>query len=170
MRGDSPKGNHDEITKAKNTRTRCSGCERWHCLYLLSFERTSERMDGRERPTRTVAVVGACSSCRTQIRSRPCGGNDRCRAGAAMRALTAGPSGEIFSETAQRLLRWGMIEREAYMLARCVRLAADATDTACEDAVILALVAASEAVSGRADVTLVGGRRCDVQRRLEGRA
>jgi acetyl-CoA acetyltransferase len=87
-----------------------------------------------------------------------------------MRALTAGPSGEIFSETAQRLLRWGMIEREAYMLARCVRLAADATDTACEDAVILALVAASEAVSGRADVTLVGGRRCDVQRRLEGRA
>jgi hypothetical protein len=86
-----------------------------------------------------------------------------------MKTLTAGASGEIFSETAQRLLRWGMTEREAYMLARCVRLTADATDTACENAVILALVAASDAVNGRADVTLVVGRRCDVRRRLEGR-
>jgi hypothetical protein len=91
-------------------------------------------------------------------------------AGAAMRTLTAGLAGEIFSETAQRLIRWGMTEREAYMLARVVRLTADATDATCENAVILALIAASEAVRGRAEVTLVGGRHCDVQRRLEGRA
>jgi hypothetical protein len=64
-----------------------------------------------------------------------------------MRTLTAGLAGEIFSETAQGLIRWGMAEREAYMLATVVRLTADATDATCENAVILALIAARR--SGR---------------------
>jgi hypothetical protein len=38
-----------------------------------------------------------------------------------------------------------------------------------EQAVIEALVGAKHAVDGVADIEYVAGRRCDVQRRLEGR-
>lgn len=86
-----------------------------------------------------------------------------------MRALTAGLSGEILSETAQRLLKWGMTEREAYMLASVTTLAKDADDRTCERAVILALVGAKTAVDSVTEIEYVTGRRCDVQRRLEGR-
>ena len=84
-----------------------------------------------------------------------------------MKALT-GMSGAIFSETAQRLVRYGLTEREAWTVSRCVRLTANTTDADCENAVILALVAASEAVNGRADVTYVSGVRRDTLR-LEGK-
>jgi hypothetical protein len=66
--------------------------------------------------------------------------------------------------TAQRLVRYGCSEAQAYRLARVCTLAADATDSACEDTVILALVAASEAVNGRSEVTYVSGVRRDTLR------
>ncbi len=79
-----------------------------------------------------------------------------------------GMTGEVFNVTAQRLVRYGCSEAQAYRLARVCTLAADATDAACEDAVVLALVAASEAVNGREEVTYVSGVRRDTLR-LEGR-
>lgn len=77
--------------------------------------------------------------------------------------------GEILSVTAQRLIRYGCTEPQAYMLARVVTLDSDATDDAVQNAVCLALVSAKQAVDGVTEIEYVAGRRCDVQRRLEGR-
>jgi hypothetical protein len=85
-----------------------------------------------------------------------------------MRRLSAGvldaARGEVLSETAQRLIRYGCTEAQAYRLARVCTLAADASNAVCEDAVILALVSASEAVHGRAEVTYISGIRRDTLR------
>lgn len=84
----------------------------------------------------------------------------------------SGTRGEVFNVTAQRLVRYGCSEAQAYRLGRVCTLAADATDAACQDAVVLALVAASEVVNGRAEVTYVSGIRRDTLRldtRREGR-
>jgi hypothetical protein len=45
----------------------------------------------------------------------------------------------------------------------------EATDAVIEQALIEVLVSLKEAVDGIADIEYLGGRRCDVQRRLEGR-
>ncbi len=86
-----------------------------------------------------------------------------------MRRLGSGIGGEVFTETAQRLIRYGCTEPQAYMLARLTKLDRDATDTVVEQAVIEALVSAKQAVDGVTEIEYVTGRRCDVQRRLEGR-
>jgi hypothetical protein len=86
-----------------------------------------------------------------------------------MRLLTTGMPGEVFSEAAYRLVRYGLNEREAWTLARFCTLAMDATDAECEQAVINALVIAKTTVDRVTTVEYLGGRRCDVQRRLEGR-
>jgi len=78
-------------------------------------------------------------------------------------------SGEVFTETAHRLIRWGMSEREAFALAQVMTLTGDASDDAVQNAVCLALVSAKQAVDGVAEIEYITGRRCDVQRRLEGR-
>jgi len=83
-------------------------------------------------------------------------------------AKKATGSGEILSATAQRLVRWGMSEREAHALARVVTLDRDATDPVVEDAVIGALVTAKEAADGLPEVEYLGGIRRDTLR-LEGR-
>jgi len=43
-------------------------------------------------------------------------------------AKQATGSGEILSATAQRLVRWGMSEREAYALAQIINLHAETPD------------------------------------------
>ena len=83
--------------------------------------------------------------------------------------IAGGLKGEIFTETAQRLIRYGCTEPQAYTLARIMELDRDATDVTVEAAVCLALVGVKEAVDGVPDIEYVAGRRCDVQRRLEGR-
>ncbi len=80
-----------------------------------------------------------------------------------------GNAGEVLQVTAQRLIRYGCTEREACALANVITLERDASDSEVETAVVNALVAAKEAVSGHATVLYLDGRRCDVQRRLEGR-
>ena len=80
-----------------------------------------------------------------------------------------GNVGKIFTETAQRLIRYGCTEPQAYTLARVMELDQDATDITVEAAVCLALVSAKQSVDGITDTEYVAGRRCDVQRRLEGR-
>ncbi len=78
-------------------------------------------------------------------------------------------AGEILSLTAHRLTRWATSEREECALAQVVNLEQDAPDAVVEQAVIEALVSVKQAVDGLADIEYVAGRRCDVQRRLEGR-
>ncbi len=83
-------------------------------------------------------------------------------------------TGEVFTETAQRLILYGCTEREAYALARITTLELTATDSEVEAAVIEALVSAKQSVDasqeadGVPEIEYVAGRRCDVQRRLEG--
>jgi hypothetical protein len=77
--------------------------------------------------------------------------------------------GELLQVTEQRLIRYGCTEREAHALARITTLERTSTDSEVEAAVIGALVQARVAVSGRATVKYVAGRRCNVQRKLEGR-
>ena len=81
-----------------------------------------------------------------------------------------GNVGEIFTETAQRLIRYGCTEPQAYTLARVMELDQDATDVTVEAAICLVLVSVKQSVDGVAEVELVAGRRCDLQRRQEGRA
>ena len=76
---------------------------------------------------------------------------------------------EVLTVTVCRLIRWGTSEREACALANLVTLERDTPDTLVEQAVIEALVDAKQSVDGVADIEYVAGRRCDVQRRLEGR-
>jgi hypothetical protein len=77
--------------------------------------------------------------------------------------------GEVFSETATRLIGFGCTEPQAYSLSKIISLGRDATDTEVEAVVISALIAAKQAVGNESEVEYVGGRRCDLQRRLEGR-
>jgi hypothetical protein len=77
--------------------------------------------------------------------------------------------GEVLQVTEQRLIRYGCTEREACALANVITLEPDASDSEVETAVIEALVNAKHAVDGVADIEYITGRRCDVQRRLEGR-
>jgi hypothetical protein len=77
--------------------------------------------------------------------------------------------GEIFSETAQRLIRFGCSESQAYTLAKIVTLDRDATDAETCNAICLALVAVKEARDGVTEIDYVAGHRCDLQRRIEGR-
>jgi hypothetical protein len=77
--------------------------------------------------------------------------------------------GEVLQVTEQRLIRYGCTEREACALANVVTLERDTPDAVVEQAVIEALVGAKQAVDGVADIEYIAGRRCDVQRRLEGR-
>jgi hypothetical protein len=79
-----------------------------------------------------------------------------------------GTTGEVFNVTAQRLVRYGCSEAQAYRLARVCTLAADATDAAVEDAVINALVAAKTEVDGVPEIEYLGGQRRDTLR-LEAR-
>lgn len=76
--------------------------------------------------------------------------------------------GEVFSVTAQRLIRYGLSEAEAHAMARVMTLEADTSEAAVEQAVIEALVAAKESVTGAACIEYVGGQRRDTLR-LEGR-
>src|SRR5258708_27880033 len=76
---------------------------------------------------------------------------------------------QVLSVTAHRLIRYGCTEGQATALARVMTLDRDTTDAVVEDAVITALVSAKHAVDGVAEVEYLSGRRCDVQRRLEGR-
>ena len=78
-------------------------------------------------------------------------------------------TGEVFTETAQRLIRYGCTESQAYALARITALKRISTDSDVEAAVIEALVSAKQAVDGVPEIEYVAGRRCDLQRRLEGR-
>jgi len=78
-------------------------------------------------------------------------------------------TGEVFTETAQRLIRYGCTEPQAYALARAVTLERTATDSELETAVIEALVSAKQSIDGVPDIEYLAGRRCDVQRKLEGR-
>jgi hypothetical protein len=80
-----------------------------------------------------------------------------------------GNVGEILQATEQRLIRYGCTEPQAYTLARVMELDQDASDLDVEAAVILAMVNVKEAATGRAQIELVAGKRCDLQRRLEGR-
>lgn len=75
---------------------------------------------------------------------------------------------EVFSESAQRLIRYGCTGREAYALSRVIKLDRDTPDGVVEDAVITALVIVKEAVSGVPEVEYLGGIRRDTLR-LEGR-
>jgi hypothetical protein len=76
---------------------------------------------------------------------------------------------EVLSVTAHRLIRWGITEGQAHTLARVITLDTDATDSTVEDAVINALVAAKEAMDEVPQIEYVAGRRCDLQRRLDGK-
>ena len=84
-----------------------------------------------------------------------------------------GNTWEVFTVTAQRLVRYGCTEREACTLGRVITLDSDATDQTVEAAVIGALVAAKEAVHGLPEVEYLGGLRRDRLRldaaRSEGR-
>ena len=80
-----------------------------------------------------------------------------------------GNVGELLQATEQRLIRYGCTEREAYALARITTLERTSTDSEVEAAVIEALVSAKQSIDGVADIEYLSGRRCDVQRRLEGR-
>lgn len=86
-----------------------------------------------------------------------------------VRRLGSGIGGEVFTETAQRLIRYGCTEPQVYALARVITIEPEATDAVIEQALIEVLVSLKEAVDGIADIEYLGGRRCDVQRRLEGR-
>ena len=86
-----------------------------------------------------------------------------------MLQLANKPEGELLQATEQRLIRYGCTEREAYALARITTLERTSTDSEVEAAVIEALVSAKQSIDGAADIEYVAGRRCDVQRRLEGR-
>ena len=81
-----------------------------------------------------------------------------------------GNIGELLQATEQRLIQYGCTEREACALARVTMLERTSTDSEVEAAVIEALVSAKQAVDGETDIEYVAGRRCDLQRRLEGRA
>ena len=80
-----------------------------------------------------------------------------------------GNVGELLQVTEQRLIRYGCTEREAYALARITTLERTSTDSEVEAAVIEALVSAKQSIDGVLEIEYVAGRRCDVQRRLEGR-
>jgi hypothetical protein len=88
--------------------------------------------------------------------------------------LAGKPAEEIFSEvfsgTAQRLIRFGCTESQAYTLAKIVTLDRDATDAETCDAICLALVSLKEAMDGITEIAYVDGSRRDLQRRIEGRA
>lgn len=81
-----------------------------------------------------------------------------------------GNVGELLQVTEQRLIRYGCTEREACALARVTTLERTSTDSEVEAAVIEALVSAKQSIDGVTDIEYVAGRRCDLQRRLEGRA
>jgi hypothetical protein len=84
-----------------------------------------------------------------------------------------GTTGEVFNVTAQRLVRYGCTEGQAYSLARLIRLDRETPDATVEVAVIGALVAAKEAVDGVPEVEYISGQRRDTLRldaaRSEGR-
>ena len=86
-----------------------------------------------------------------------------------MLQLANKPEGELLQATEQRLIRYGCTEREAYALARITTLERTSSDSEVEAAVIEALVSAKQSVDGVPEIEYVAGRRCDVQRRLEGR-
>jgi hypothetical protein len=76
--------------------------------------------------------------------------------------------GEILQATEQRLIAWGVTEREACALARIISVEPNATDAAVEQAVIEALVSAKQAVDGVPEIEYLGGIRRDTLR-LEAR-
>lgn len=82
--------------------------------------------------------------------------------------VTGKPAGEIFSATAQRLIRFGCNESQAYTLAKIVTLNRDATDAETCNAICRALVSVKEARDGITEVEYLGGQRRDTLR-LEGR-
>ena len=75
-----------------------------------------------------------------------------------------GNTGEVFTVTAQRLVRYGCTETQAYSLAQLIRLERETSDAAVEKAVINALVKAKTAVDGVTEVEYVGGQRRDTLR------
>lgn len=79
------------------------------------------------------------------------------------------PEGELLQDSEQRLIRYGCTEPESYVSARITTLERTATDSEVEAAVIEALVSAKQSVDGVPEIEYVAGRRCDLQRRLEGR-
>jgi hypothetical protein len=85
----------------------------------------------------------------------------------------SGMTGEVFNITAQRLVRYGCSESQAYALSRLIRLDHETPDATVEAAVIGALVAAKEAVDGVPEVEYISGQRRDTLRldatRREGR-
>jgi hypothetical protein len=72
---------------------------------------------------------------------------------------------EVLSTTAHRLIRYGIVEGQAYALAQTCTLSADASDDVVEDIVLRALVRAKEFASGRARVQYLGGQRRDLLRK-----
>jgi hypothetical protein len=85
-----------------------------------------------------------------------------------MKRLRGGIEGEIFNETAQRLIAWKCTEAQAYALAQVVTLDRDTPDSEVEAIVIEALVTAKSVVSPIAEIEYVSGQRRDTLR-LEGR-
>jgi hypothetical protein len=68
---------------------------------------------------------------------------------------------EVLTVTAHRLIRWGMSEGQAHLLAKHMILTANTTDSLVEDAVIRVLCKIKESVSGRVSVEHVSGQRRD---------
>ena len=85
-----------------------------------------------------------------------------------MLRLTEIYTSEVLNQTAHRLIRWGMSEREASSLARLITLESDSRDAVVEQAVIEALVSAKQAIDGITEIEYLGGQRRDTLR-LESR-
>jgi hypothetical protein len=75
--------------------------------------------------------------------------------------------GRPLTRTEILLFTWLDDERQAIALAKFVTLQDDATAEDVADAVMRALVAAKEAISGRAQVEYIGGERRDTLRRKQ---
>jgi hypothetical protein len=78
-------------------------------------------------------------------------------------------TGEVFTPTAQRLIRYGCTEPESYVLARIMlsrstTLERTATESEVEAAVIEALVSAKQSIDGVPEVEYLGGQRRDTLR------
>jgi hypothetical protein len=88
-----------------------------------------------------------------------------------MQTIDKGVNGQVYGQPLNRteslLLGWlggDVNERQAIALAKHIVLSENPTDSEIADAVMLALVAAKEAVSGRSTVKYLSGIRRDTLR------
>ena len=69
--------------------------------------------------------------------------------------------GTILDMTARRLIKWGLAEREAFLISQVATLAADASDDTVADLVIKVFIASKVAATEDCTVEYVGGQRRD---------